>query len=599
MCGLAGSFRTDDRPQALPVAALREMGRRLEHRGPDGEGVFRDDRIALVHRRLVVVDRSDAGAQPMATPDGSAVIAYNGELYNDAELRDELEAEGVRFGSACDTETVLWALARWGEAALARFRGMYALAFYEPERNRLLLARDALGIKPLYVAGLSGEVVFASEPHAVLAHPAVSAAPDEVAVSAYLSAVRVTIGSRTLFEGIESLGPGESRVYEAGRAFVRGHVPAVRPVGASQDEQRSTRAVVTDSILRHLRSDVPLCALLSGGLDSSIVTSVAHGMLGRLKTFCSGDAAGGPDFEHASIVAEHVGSEHTAVPVSRGLFAERWRWLVGESRLPLCTPNEVAIYEVARALRDAGQVVTLSGEGADELFGGYVAPIESAARHIAAGNHDAGAYQYDAHAWVPRAVKDGMLEPGLWRRVDRDSEAVGWYRREWEGAAAEPGAGDALEAHLRLHRRVNLTRLLRRLDSATMRASVEGRTPLADVEVASHAGSIRVSEKCSFEACPSGASGGGGGVVGTKLPLRSAFSGDLPAAVVGRAKQSFPLPFEAWVGDAAGLIRGSLYLRSVFRDEAIELVAADPPAAWSAAWPMANLALWAEANGFG
>lgn len=583
MCGLAGILGAP-----ATDATLRAITRTLHHRGPDASGVDRHEDLALLHTRLIVRDPSAAGAQPMRSSDATKMLVYNGELYNDHELRGELEREGVRFRSSCDTETVLEALGRWGTDALGKFRGMFALAYVDLGARTCVLARDPFGIKPLHAASLPrGGLIFASEPGAILAHPEMTAEPDPIAVSAYLTTIRTTLGNRTMLRGIETLLPGEVRTYDlTGREVgARAWLPAVE-----RCERSMTRGVIEDSVRAHLLSDVPLCALLSGGLDSSVIVSETSRGASSLNTFCSGAAEGGPDFAFAAQVAAHLGVHHTEVPVTEDRFGELWGELIGAQRVPLSTPNEVAIYEVARVLRASGHVVALSGEGADELFAGYETPMQMAWSHVRSGNDLPGRFQVRAHAWMEPEIKPGLLDPGFWSGVDEDSELFGWYDAQFELARDEPGADDPLEAHLRLHRRINLTGLLGRLDSATMRASVEGRTPFADRVVASHAASLSMDEKCVFD--------GAGRAMRTKLALRDAFAADLPASVVDRPKASFPMPFQSWLVRERECLLSSGYLRGVLTSAAIDAVAQSPEHLWSLGWPAANLARWGLAMGW-
>lgn len=605
---------------------MRDVMRR---RGPDGAGLWSRQNVTLAHRRLAVVDTSEAAAQPMLTPEGLYAITYNGELYNDAELREELAAPpyGVRFRTGSDTETVLHALAAWGPAGLKRLRGMYALGFYDIAAGRLLLARDPLGIKPVYytIAPINAgeELVFASEPRAILAHPAITARPDLVVVSAYLTTIRTVMGTRTLFEGVRTLRPGQAVVFDLNGAAIEARpIPeqwAGAPSRSAASPRECVRGAIEDSVRRHLRSDVPICCLLSGGLDSSIVASVAMRELGELHTYCSGavgNTGGAPalqdgdDLSFARLVSGALGTRHTEAPVDRAMFAQRWMEMVGAMGVPLSTPNEVAINEVARTLRRDGKIVTLSGEGADELFAGYEGPMMDAARFEAlsaggapgwtreAGMHP-GHFQLRANAWIPLESKGAVLSERAWRTVEGDDALREFYRLEFEaverGAGGTPVPPDAerLQAHLRFHRRVNLAGLLQRLDTATMLEGVEGRTPFADAAVCAIAEALPMHEKFVLEdgrtplACAQGSDR-------TKIALRRVFARDLPRSVVERAKASFPLPFQGWMADRAGVLRGSALVREVFTEAAVAMVGAEPGRLWRMAWPMLNIAMWGK-----
>lgn len=608
MCGILGILAAG--PLRVDSRTLEAMRDTLAHRGPDSAGLWLGDGMALAHRRLAIIDPTPAGAQPMFTPDGRCGLVYNGELYNDAEVRTALAREGVTFRTASDTETVLRAIERWGSDAFPRLRGMYALGFLDVRARVLLLARDPMGVKPLYFARLGDELVFASEIPAILRHPDARAAPDWACVSAYLTTIRTTLDERTMYEGVRCVRPGEvlrcavddglrldtirdGWVFEAEGSDRRDARPT-RSGGDPADLQAATiertREVVRGSVAAQLRSDVPVCVLLSGGLDSSIIAASARGGLDALWTYCAGHAGGdgaSEDFGFARRVAAAVGSNHSEAPISREDFIERWAWMVDRLGVPMSTPNETAIHEVARRLRADGKVVALSGEGADELFGGYGPPMRMAAeferRHPNASVADRAGFQIDSNAWMPREAKERLLTPGFREAADRDRPLAEAYQRMMDRCTQSPGPGGALQIHLRFHRRVNLIGLLQRLDTATMLAGVEGRVPFADERVAALAESLPMELKCI-----DGMEGG------TKVALRLAFAGDLPDEVVRRPKASFPLPFQGWLASASGLIAGSAFLREMFTAEAIRAVAQDPAGVWTLAWPMANLALWGQ-----
>ena len=599
MCGIAGEICArgsahDPNPEA--VARMRD---RLAHRGPDDAGLWSDARAALGHRRLSVIDPTPAGHQPLSTPDGRFTLVYNGELYNDAELRRALESDGCQFRTACDTETVLLALATWGTAALTRFRGMYALALWDAAERRCLLARDPLGIKPLHYIRTDGRLLFASEIPALFEHPSAEPAPDWPVISSYLTSIRTTLGDRTMFDGVRTLRPGEALLCDAS-----GDGLAVEPLDWWSDRPRASdaklRDAIEESVRLHLRADVPTCSLLSGGIDSTVVAAVAMGELGALDTYCAGAVSPGSaedDFAFAGRAARSIGSRHHEARVDGALFVERWQELVAHNGVPMSTPNEVAINEVARALRADGKVVTLSGEGADELLGGYELPMSNAAAHVAQTEAHAdrdgggGRYQYLANAWTAPNLKHVILHDTPLAATEGDQLALAVCGQEFDGLAAqaeaecadEPEPKRRLQAHLRYQRRVNLEGLLRRLDTSTMHASVEGRTPLADHVVAALCERLPMQQK--FLPAEDGRA------ARTKIALREAAAGLVPPEILSRPKASFPLPFEGWIGEMSSAFDGA-FARSVFKEAAIARVSADPAALWHLAWPMLNVAMW-------
>jgi len=588
------------------------------------------------HRRLAVVDLSAAAAQPMCwnsggrCGSGEGVIVYNGELYNDAELRRELTRLGVVFQTLSDTETVAAALGVWGVAAIGRLRGMFALAWVDLAKRRMVLARDPLGIKPLYYTRTSNagasQIAFASAVNVAVRMAemgGVSPRPDMGAVSAYLTTIRTTLGERTLFEGVRVVLAGQVLEFDLSKSELPMSRVTVLPcddgagagAGGHRAEARShsgdIRAVIEDSVRRHLRSDVPLCCLLSGGLDSSIICSIASKQRSgdgtppeALRTYCAGaivaDDTGGDsaDFAFAALMAEKLGATHHPAEVSAEMFIERWSDMVARLGTPLSTPNEVAINEVARMLRREGNVVALSGEGADELFGGYLAPMMSAARYVAAASNGSadvspGVFHLREAAWIPVEAKSAILNGPVLRACEGDAGLIDEYERTFaqvhEPFAEGTNAPDnQLQAHLRFIRKINLVGLLHRLDSATMLEGVEGRTPFADVAVAAFAERLPMRDKFLMD-------DPGDGWGRTKRCLRRAFAGDLPAAILQRDKASFPLPFQAWMKPMVGVLEQSPLSREIFTDAAKVAVAARPDELWRLAWPMVNIALWGRA----
>ncbi|MCE7974619.1 MAG: asparagine synthase (glutamine-hydrolyzing) [Leptolyngbya sp. PLA1] len=588
MCGIVGLVG----PAIQSAATLGPALHLLRRRGPDSEGRWSTPGIALGHRRLAVIDRSHAADQPMVDPLGRGVLVYNGELYNDPDLRRDLGAHGWSFRTRSDTETILAALIQWGPHALARMRGMFSLAFFDPATHTLLLARDPLGIKPLYWTHADDRLAFASELPALLSLGLVRPRPDPVTVSAYLTTIRTTLDQRTLYDGVRTLLPGhwlslDVRNPSETRQVRRFHTPAAASPPDPTEIPAATRECVRRSILAHLRSDVPTCSLLSGGLDSTIVCSVAAEAAADLRTYAAGarGEAADTDLSFAARLAASRGWTHHEAIVTPEGFAERWPAMVADLGVPLSTPNEVAINAVARLLRSEGCIVALSGEGADELFAGYEAPMRSAAAYFESGGTDAPAFLLAEAAWVPTAVKPEVLLPDALSDAHADAELIAHYRELF--ALASRQDSDPLQATLRVVQQTNLTGLLQRLDTAMMLEGVEGRTPFADVHVAAFANALPLRSKFDPRVA---------GPAGSKIALRQAFADAVPPEILSRPKSSFPLPFQQWMAPLAPSLRSSDFIRSWFSRAAIETVAAHPAQLWRLAWPMLNLALWAETS---
>lgn len=615
MCGIFGIATVRGARPSLSdeqVGSLRDM---LRHRGPDDAGLWRGGKVGtdagsvvLAHRRLSVIDPGSAGHQPMrwgrASDGGDRfVLSYNGELYNDAEMRKALSDQGIHCRTDCDTETVLLTLANFGVRALEQFRGMFAIALYDREHNKLLLARDPLGVKPLYFAigeAENGrqEIVFASEIPPILGVPTVGVRANLSMVSAYLTTIRTVIGNTTLFDGVYSVRPGEFVEVDLNGDTVGAELHRYWTGPAEIEEPISMEVAaqwfagtLSESVRRHLRSDVPICSLLSGGLDSTVISAIAKGHTDGLRTYCAGAARGegeaAGDLEFAKTTSAWLGTRHDEAVVSSELFKARWPEMVHALGVPLSTPNEVAIYSVAERLRADGCIVTLSGEGADELLGGYELPMTNALRHTASAragdSAGGGRFELESNAWVPPAMKSALLNADLWAALEQDRGLYSAYEHEMAEVSAEAG-GYGLKSHLRLQRRLNLTGLLQRLDTATMLAGVEGRTPFADSIVA------RLSESLPMDLKFREVEGG----VRTKCVLREAFSGSIPEGVLHREKASFPLPFQKWVGDQAERLRSSSFAREIFTEAGIASVCAEPERFWHLSWPMMNLGIWGD-----
>jgi len=378
MCGIAGYVRQDGLADA---ATIEPMLDRLRHRGPDDRGVWAHASVAFGHTRLSILDLTPLGHQPMCTPDGLGVLTYNGEVYNFPDLRRELEAEGVRFRSRSDTEVVLQALHRWGpKHAVPRFDGMFALAYHDRRDGSTWLARDRLGIKPLYYADTPGGTVFASEIKALFAHPAVPCRADPMNVITHIVRERLD-GAETPFEHVRSVLPGCLMKCSAERDTVSYFDPLrdIDPqrILAGEGDPFEEQLQRFDSALRksvrmHLASDAPLAVMCSGGLDSGLVSAITRDSNPDVVAYVA-DVEGVPvsERERAVRVCAHLGIELRPVPVDGDTFFRLWPAAVYANDRPNFFPQNVAAMAVAERVRSDGFKVLLTGDGADELFGGY------------------------------------------------------------------------------------------------------------------------------------------------------------------------------------------------------------------------------------
>ena len=387
MCGIAGAIRaladgrSEGRRRSAPVAGwVERMTAAQSHRGPDGSGVWEAPGQAVVfgHRRLAILDLSEAGAQPMVDPDSGCAITFNGEVYNFAALREELEGLGEAFTSGTDTEVILKAYKRWGLDAVARFRGIFAFALWDPHMRVVHLARDPMGVKPLYWSvqpdPVTGEEVtlFASEVRAILASEAVARRLDPEALASYLWHGFV-VGPPTMVEGVRLLPAGTVLTVAGGRGANR-HTPheywTLPSTAAPRTTVEDLRDELAATVRMQLVADVPLGVFLSGGIDSSAVAALASEVAPDVHTFTIGfDEAAYDETPYAARVAEAIGSRHTTVRLTEQMFQDQLEQAFGAIDQP--TFDGINTYFVSRAAREAGMTVALAGTGGDELFGGY------------------------------------------------------------------------------------------------------------------------------------------------------------------------------------------------------------------------------------
>ena len=509
------------------------MAAALAHRGPDDEGIEVDGSVGLVHRRLAIVDPSPAGRAPMADSAGRWLLTYNGEVFNHAALRDELPGVDWRGGS--DTETLVEALARFGERAIPLCNGLFAYAALDRERRRLLLVRDRFGVKPLYVARHAGALWFASEIRALLE----AGVPRDVRRDVLEHAVARgwANGRRTPLEAVDRVMPGTVVEVDLDTLATRERTwydPLHAVGGEADDLEGALRA----SVRRRLMADVPLGTMCSGGLDSGLITALAA-EAGTVHAF-NARIVDQPEWDEgrwAREVAGHVGVELHTVEMT----APEWRAelvdVVRHVEYPLAHESSVPMAAIARLARARGMKVLLSGEGADELFGGYSWLHHHAFADFAARRRPAAALRAALRAAQRRGVLAGRAIPDP---LPGPSGEVNAYERErFERAlrayAHHRGPRRRLEAGLAADLSTYLPHLLNRQDKTTMRHSVETRVPFLDPEVVEVALNMPLERRVEPE---------------RKAPLRELGRRLLPASVVEREKVGFGFDVKRYLGES-------------------------------------------------
>ncbi len=381
MCGICGIFNYADIVQVIDHTLIERMCRQMAHRGPDDEGAYvsPDAKLGLGHRRLSIIDLSPAGHQPMCNEDGSIWITFNGEIYNHAKLREELLKKGHIYRSHSDTETIIHQYEESGPECVQKFEGMFAFAIWDIPRRRLFLARDRLGVKPLYYTFAKGTFLFASEIKAILECPLVTARLDRAAMYHYLTLV-TTPAPRTMFEGISKLPPGHYMLVGTdGQPRIHQYWEAIIPAEIKPQPEEyyieRLRQLLAEAIQKRMMSDVPFGVFLSGGVDSSLNVALMSTFMNRpVDTFTVGFEQNQYDeFQYARQIAKDFGTNHHEVLINDQSFLDILPRMVHHQDEPLADPVCVPLHYVSKLTRDNGTIVIQVGEGSDEVFFGYEA----------------------------------------------------------------------------------------------------------------------------------------------------------------------------------------------------------------------------------
>jgi asparagine synthase (glutamine-hydrolysing) len=568
MCGICGIFFSD-RDWRVSGDVLRRMNSRIVHRGPDDDGFFLEENVGLAMRRLSIIDVK-TGQQPLANENRDVWIVYNGEIYNHAELRADLESKGHHYRSRSDTETIVHLYEQYGRDCVKYLRGMFAFVIWDRRKRVLFAARDRLGIKPFYYRWDGKAFLFGSEIKTILAYPDIEAAFDRSTLAEYLAFGYIT-GPETMFAGIQKLMPGHTlELTEGGQPTIARYWDLAVEVDPEPNPRKyyveAYRGLLEQAVKSHLMSDVPLGVFLSGGLDSSAVAALTSKIRGdRIQTFSVG--YGEEKFSElgfAQEVARHIGSEHHEVRMTREEFFQNLPKLIWHEDEPIVWPSSLSLYFVARLARERVTVV-LTGEGSDETLAGYTryawtlanARMDHAYRKvmpatlrglvrkgIQASPLSAAWHRKLEHTFL---IRDG----GSWRSFYFDNffsafsaaeqaelltpEAFAMAGDAYAGSmrAWERSHGDLL--HRLLYTDINsyLIELLMKQDQMSMAASIESRVPFLDHKLVEF--TARIPEKYSIA-----------GMAG-KFILKEAVQDLLPPSIVYRKKMGFPTPWDFWL----------------------------------------------------
>jgi asparagine synthase (glutamine-hydrolysing) len=566
MCGIVGilKFNLHETMNDVRVKRMRDV---LWHRGPDDQGLMVVGNVGLGHRRLSIIDLA-GGHQPMANSDRTVWITYNGEVYNFRELRTDLELRGYTFTTKSDTEVVLRAYEAFGEACVERLQGMFAFAIWDQRRRKLFLARDRLGIKPLYYAATDSEFLFASEIKAILAADSIPPAFNRKILPEFL-ATRFVAGAETFFQGIRKLLPGYTLSWSPAdgfqeRRYWRPPLALDDSTATLEERAREVREQLEGAVRRHLVSDVPIGLFLSGGIDSSGLAAIMASMVDEpIRTFAVGfNDPGSNELGYARLSAKSVGAEHREVITSPSEFFQALPHLIWHEDEPIAFPSSIPLYFVSRLAREHVKVV-MTGEGADELFLGYNRyrvtawnerlgrayratvpnPIRGGVRRLVsrlprsvrrysertflALAPGARGLFYENFAVFPEFFQQHLLrDPELLTARDPYAEGLRYYQEVPAGTLERMGHAD-LQTYL--------VELLMKQDQMSMAASIESRVPFLDHKLVEYVAAMPGRYKLRGWQ--------------TKAVLRVALRDLVPPEILTRRKMGFPVPVARWFRD--------------------------------------------------
>jgi asparagine synthase (glutamine-hydrolysing) len=594
VCGLSGEIRFDG--SAPDLEALARISAVMEPRGPDAHGLWHEGPVAFAHRRLKIIDLSEAGSQPMVDDELGLVTVFNGCIYNYQQLRDELRALGYRFFSTSDTEVIGKAYHRWGGHCVDHFLGMFAFAVLERRTGRIVLGRDRLGIKPLYLAESPGRLRFASSLPALLAGGDIDTSIDPVALNFYMSFHAVVPPPYTILRGVRKLPPATVRTIEPDGTATDRHYwspPHERAADYADLSENEWEDLVLDTlqtaVQRRMVADVPVGVLLSGGIDSSVIVALlARAGQHGLQTFSIGfERVGdreGDEFEFSDIIAKEFDTHHHKLMMPSSTVLGGLDGAVGAMSEPMVSHDCIAFYLLSQAVSQHVTVVQ-SGQGADELLAGYdwYPPLADVPPERALEVYSGRFFDRD------KATMDRILQP----RWTIDDDAPRDFVRAHLNRA---GADTALDRVLRLDSQIMLVDdPVKRVDNMTMAWGLEARTPFLDHEFAQLAAVVPPGLKLAQ---------GGKGV------LKEASRKVLPWPIIDRKKGHFPVPaiinlegpYLQRVRDA--LLAPEAKERGLFRPDYVEMLLAEPnhhrtPLGSNQLWQLGLLEMWLQRHGVG
>ena len=577
MCGFIGTVN-----QKIPNFTSFVKG--LAHRGPDEQGIYEDKKVQLGFRRLSIIDLKN-GVQPFFSKDKRYALIFNGEIYNYKYLRKILQNKGVKFKTNSDTEVLLESLIFWGKDSLTKINGMFAFALYDFKKEELTLARDRFGIKPLYYSLINNNrgIVYSSEIKILIQSNVIEKNINLDAISSYLS-FRYPHGVGNFFDKIEKVEPGEILVFNNGNLTKKKYwkIPLIEETSNSIKEETLIEELenILDSVIKdHLESDVSIGSLLSGGLDSSLITTMMDKYQKNFNTFsASFDNDGYDENQYAKIISNKINSNHTNIKLNSKNYFESLDEIIDHKYLPLYIPHEVALFDLFKNIKSSNKVV-ISGEGADEMFGGYgrvqgagfdykkikyfdmlgkvfgkknIYKFFNANNIFTAGSLSRKDHFFKIYNWFTMGQKEKILSEQTYNKINNDKKLEIFWQNEFD----EISNMDENNKFIYIFQKFHLQCLLDRLDLMSMAHSVEARVPFCDYRITTFLSKIpykyKIKWKSTFSkinAIFSLSDSHSERLNNSKYILRKISNKFIPNEIISRKKLGFPVPLDAWLSN--------------------------------------------------
>ena len=605
MCGFFGNFAHYGN-KIIANSRLKEISNFISHRGPDGEGFYEDQNVSLAFKRLSIIDIKN-GNQPFHSQNGKYVIVFNGEIYNYSSIRSQLVASGIKLKTNSDTETLLEALSLWGVKYINNVNGMFSFILYDKKANKIYLVRDRLGIKPLYYTKVGNNYLFSSEINAILKTNLINKKVNLNAISSYLS-FRNPIGVGTFFEEIKEVQPGEIiSINEKIEKSKYWEIPIYNEKKdyGEKNFTESTLSLFKNIVQDHMVSDVPIGSLLSGGLDSSLLTVLMNKK--NLKTFsASFDSKDYDEISFAKIISNQINSEHFNIVLDSQKYLDKLETNIIKRSIPLSIPHEIALNELFNKIKDHSKVV-MSGEGADELFGGY-GRVQSSAfdfkkilfiknyfpkftqkyffelfgqnSHLDWEKYNSQNEHFlDIYSWFSPINKKNILSDEFHSEIQNDHDIKKFWYSEFEKVKNL----DEYDRILYIFQKHHLRCLLDRLDFHSMASSVEARVPFCDHRLVEHAMKIPFKYKFKWKSLFHKLMGifdnsfnNSENLDISKFLLRKCSENIIPTTIINRKKKGFPVPLDNWFSKNSNAFAKEILLddqtrrRGLFNNKEIE-----------------------------